>query len=1348
MAKLTVKNGVVTKYSGDVTELVIPEGVTEIGDPEERWNPGIFEGHEELTSVILPESLLRIGDKAFKGCSGLTDIRIPDNVTSIGGGAFFGCSGLTNLTISESVTEIKDALGYSEEGAFGNCTGLTNVNIPGTVTNIGTHAFSNCSNLQKVSLAEGIMSIGYHAFDRCSKLERINLPESITKIGSSSFNQCSSLIAIKIPEKITEIASDTFAFCKSLTSVTIPGYVTKIGWRAFQGCANLKEVILSDSITTIDNDAFSNCRELESIIIPNSVTYIGTGVFQNCTKLQKIVISKNLTSINNKTFSGCSELMSVIIPDGMTKINDYAFENCIKLKNLEIPESLTSIDSAAFKGCKELLFIGSPFLVIGTSLKVYTGNSPDVEIPEKVTEIQEGRLWKSTTNGVRSNFSINGVFGYHEEIISVSIPDSVNKIGSGAFIGCKNLKTIALSKNTKLLESYAFRDCSCLTEVTIPAGVNVIDEGAFENCIELRKIHLPESITEIRDYAFNGCSKLEEISLPEGLKLIGYQAFGCCSSLKGVIVLPKKIENIGTYAFKDCTQITEISIPDGITYLNLRSFEGCSNLRRITIPSSVQKINVYNRPDKLTQIILDPKIELQTIYNPEDLLWGKYEISPFPMIPISIIEEPEIKLKYFFEYCKNPEKYPKHIAEGYEKYGRSQRTRILREAASQNRPEVKEYYENKVQKTTGKTLTAKEKETLFKLTVEKGTEEELKQLLKKYKTIANGPDLLEESVIRGNIGKIRILLDHGIRFPEESDCFFDMLRSETHSEETKIAISDLCLSYENLRDVTNGIAFAACVLHNEKVIDVWMSHRKPDEYIRTYYAGEQNASKKLHMWNWLFEKLPEDEFLEALHNILLVSDPEEKPKLHLGRYSSVLDSGKVMNYILNNFTIIDSFGHVIYIAAANNQTDNIRLMADLWKDKGQDFIDDIEDIRRAIQRTVSNGSAEILEILFETGWAGASLSGEYNYQWVGWETDVFLTAIKGESPDVLECLIKNNWISNLPSSFSTSGALRTAVEADNAGALAILEKQGWIRTVNFRDKLIDLAVSEKNNNALAWLLEYKNRTADPVKEEKTKERKERKALEGEKLRVYDPDSKNEDSDSKKNEWKTNRLSDGTYGINRYLGDDDQNKVLVVPSVAGKRTITGIMKEAFSPGRYYSGSNKYALDSISAIIISDGIKFIEDKAFDFYGWLEAIAVPDSVISIGADAFRGCSTNLIIYGKTGSFIQSYAESSGIRFVDRNDPDKPIPDYLIREDTLIKYWGEDSDPVLPDGIKHIADYAFENCKNLRSITIPQSVIKISSYAFARCSKTNLKFRIHEGSKALKFVKEEGWKYEVIEK
>ena len=249
-----------------LTSVTIPDSVTSI-------NYSVFEGCSSLTSVTIPDSVTSISNDAFIGCSSLKNLYISDleswlNVKlngnfshplySAGGNLYINNVLATDITIPDSVTRIGNFV-------FNGCSSLTSVTIPGSVMSIGNYAFDGCSSLTSVTIPDSVTRIGNFAFRGCRSLESIIIPDSVTSIGNYVFRDCSRLMSITIPDSVTSIGDAAFSGCSSLTSVTIPDSVTSIGYEAFYGCSSLTSVTIPDSVTSIGNSAFWGCSSLKKV---------------------------------------------------------------------------------------------------------------------------------------------------------------------------------------------------------------------------------------------------------------------------------------------------------------------------------------------------------------------------------------------------------------------------------------------------------------------------------------------------------------------------------------------------------------------------------------------------------------------------------------------------------------------------------------------------------------------------------------------------------------------------------------------------------------------------------------------------------------------------------------------------------------------------------------------------------------------------------------------------------------------------------------------------------------------------------------------------------------------------
>lgn len=171
------EEGCLTSYTGSEEHVVIPEGVKRIGgDPDNS----IFEDTEtEIKSIVIPDSVIEIGERAFYTCLQLEEVTMGNGVKKIGREAFAGCFKMKTIHLSDSLQEI----GLR---AFNFCESLEALELPSSLRNIEMEAFGNCVRLKSLKIPDGVQAIPPAVFDQCHSLEELYIPSSVTKIGAGS----------------------------------------------------------------------------------------------------------------------------------------------------------------------------------------------------------------------------------------------------------------------------------------------------------------------------------------------------------------------------------------------------------------------------------------------------------------------------------------------------------------------------------------------------------------------------------------------------------------------------------------------------------------------------------------------------------------------------------------------------------------------------------------------------------------------------------------------------------------------------------------------------------------------------------------------------------------------------------------------------------------------------------------------------------------------------------------------------------------------------------------------------------------------------------------------------------
>ena len=331
MSDFNIENGRLIEYLGTDTNVVVPNGVAEIG--------GSCFADSTIRSIIFPNTLKTIGFRAFINCKMLTDVTIPDSVTTISDKAFMNCEGLEKIKLSKNIKSIP------------------------------WKCFFGCSSLESIVIPEGVTTIGIDAFCACQKMRYCVFPDSLTYVGDTAFIKMGSYsdkVGIYIVNKYGYPRNISFGNAPFQNNkpvfVTSVDKVPKAAGGITLNINMTKKKIDIDYLETLTgydeyDDEYDEWKEsIETIDFSKAknVEIIDERTFSYFSNLKYVLnLPQNLIKIGEEAFRE-SLIKEINIPNGVQEIDDYAFIHCIKLNLVYIPHSLKKIGKCVFGGCVSL----------------------------------------------------------------------------------------------------------------------------------------------------------------------------------------------------------------------------------------------------------------------------------------------------------------------------------------------------------------------------------------------------------------------------------------------------------------------------------------------------------------------------------------------------------------------------------------------------------------------------------------------------------------------------------------------------------------------------------------------------------------------------------------------------------------------------------------------------------------------------------------------------------------------------------------------------------------------------------------------------------------------------------
>ncbi|MCI8860319.1 MAG: leucine-rich repeat protein [Lachnospiraceae bacterium] len=373
------------------------------------------------------------------------------------------------------------------------------------------------------------------------------------------YEYCAMITSVSIEEGITSIGNFSFFNCVSLKSLTLPNSVAVIGSEAFNGCKLLETVVCGTGLKTIGTKAFSGNSKLNSIQLNEGLETIGKSAFYYCRNLASVSFPNSLVAVKDKAFE-LSGLTSIAIPENVSELGVNIVYLSDKLQSISVAENNTSFrawDNVLYQLSED----GTPYQTLAYA---YASGSGTVQIAEQTEKIGHSTFYKAAkvTSVILADTikEIGEDSFYQTNIEYIDFPESLEKIGNTAFVGCKNLKEIHIPDQVQSIGTYAFWLCEGIKTITVGKGLQSLNGYIIMDCIALDTITISKEnpyLDVIDNVVYNKDHTTLYLYAPAKTEETYY--------------VLDTVRSIGDYSIRSAQFLTELYMPESLNYFSKKS---------------------------------------------------------------------------------------------------------------------------------------------------------------------------------------------------------------------------------------------------------------------------------------------------------------------------------------------------------------------------------------------------------------------------------------------------------------------------------------------------------------------------------------------------------------------------------------------------------------------------------------------------------------------------------------------------------------------------------------------------------------------------------------------------------